>query len=159
MPNPPTARLYVGTPGLEEKGCFLFVFYVNLLFFVGSFFRLKTTTNYTDVLYNSFKQKQSFSNTTIMFQHKTDLRSIFDKYGEIEQISAMRDYSFVQMVNVQDAEKAVDGATGTDFEGKKLNVEFSRGKREQKTNCFNCGKDGHWQRYFIIIIFVSGGGR
>lgn len=66
----------------------------------------------------------------------------------------MKEFSFVQMENIADAEKALRDLTGTVVDGKTLNVEFSRTKKE-KTNCFNCGRDGHWARSVAVCLFVS----
>ncbi len=77
---------------------------------------------------------------------EADLRTLFQKYGEIKSVSLVTDkysgqskgFAFVEMVNAADAEKAV-ADTGMEFMGRTLNISearppktFDRGGRDSR---------------------------
>ena len=55
-----------------------------------------------------------------------DLRDLFSEYGEIESLKIMKDnfterskgFGFIEMVNEEDAKKAIETLNGKDFKGK-----------------------------------------
>ncbi|KAJ1902941.1 transformer 2 beta [Coemansia sp. IMI 209127] len=67
------------------------------------------------------------------FTNEAYLRSIFDRYGPIERIQIIRDphegrsrgYAFVNMRNVDDAQRARNDLTGTMIHDRKVRVDFS----------------------------------
>ena len=67
----------------------------------------------------------SFSTTEEM------LRSLFEKYGPVESVNIVTDrdtgqprgFGFVEMSNDVEAVKAISALNGTDFEGRRLNVD------------------------------------
>lgn len=68
-----------------------------------------------------------------------DLRQAFEAYGQVERVSIMTDrdtgrsrgFGFVEMVNSDDAEKAIAALNGAQMGGRKLNVNEARPKTER----------------------------
>ncbi len=64
------------------------------------------------------------------------LRSLFEKYGVVEQVNIVTDrdtghargFAFVEMSNDAEAVKAISGLNGFDFEGRTLTVNEARPK-------------------------------
>ena len=62
------------------------------------------------------------------------LRSLFEDFGAVTSAKiitdkitgASRGFGFVEMVNADEAQKAIDALNGTDFEGRKIVVNESR---------------------------------
>ncbi len=78
-----------------------------------------------------------------------DLRELFSEYGEIESLKIMTDqftnrskgFGFIEMVNEEDAKKAIGTLNGKDFKGKSLTVAEAR--PQQKRQGFNKGRSGY----------------
>jgi RNA recognition motif-containing protein len=76
-----------------------------------------------------------------------DLRELFSEYGEIESLKIMQDqftnrskgFGFIEMVNEEDAKKAIATLNGKDFKGKSLTVAEAR--PQQKRQGFNKGSN------------------
>jgi RNA recognition motif-containing protein len=72
-----------------------------------------------------------------------DLRELFSEYGEIESLKIMQDhftnrskgFGFIEMVNEEDAKRAIASLNGKDFKGKSLTV--AEAKPQQKRQGFN----------------------
>lgn len=70
--------------------------------------------------------------------NEDELRSVFEAYGQIERVTLVRDrdsgqprgFGFVEMVNDEEAEKAIQAVNGTQLRGRALNVSEARPKRE-----------------------------
>eukprot|EP00270_Netrium_digitus_P021018 TRINITY_DN8833_c0_g1_i2.p1 TRINITY_DN8833_c0_g1~~TRINITY_DN8833_c0_g1_i2.p1 ORF type:complete len:341 (+),score=49.88 TRINITY_DN8833_c0_g1_i2:78-1100(+) len=90
-----------------------------------------------------------------------DLEDLFSKYGRVRDVDLKRDYAFVEFSDPRDADDARHYLNGTDVQGSRILVEFTRrGPRGQPLGrpavprgpppgsgrCYNCGKDGHWAR-------------
>jgi cold-inducible RNA-binding protein len=68
-----------------------------------------------------------------------ELRSLFGPYGEVQEVRIMTDrdtgkprgFAFVEMVQDEDATKAIDGLNGKEFEGRALTVNEARPKPER----------------------------
>lgn len=84
-----------------------------------------------------------------------DLQQLFGKYGNILKTMIRQDYSFVELEDKREAERAIKDLNGTRWEGRTLRVEPANQSRgggggkevgEDKGNCFACGKPGHWSR-------------
>lgn len=97
-----------------------------------------------------------------------DLLDKFEKYGEIRKIQMKNGYAFIEYYDYRDAEYAVERMDGRTFEGQRITVQPSMGKRggdrhrergysrerrrdpdrkrgpQQDDVCFNCGEKGHW---------------
>jgi|WetSurMetagenome_2_1015567.scaffolds.fasta_scaffold201608_2 RNA recognition motif-containing protein len=66
------------------------------------------------------------------------LQELFTKYGEVTSANVITDretgksrgFGFVEMTNDEDAQKAIDELNETDFEGKTINVNVARPKKE-----------------------------
>jgi len=71
-----------------------------------------------------------------------DLHELFSKFGEIDRINCLQNYSFVEMKDPSDAQRCMDELNGIDLNGKILKIEFARGKKGP-SSCYNCGKPGH----------------
>ena len=82
---------------------------------------------------NIYVGNLSFSTTEDM------LRSLFEKYGTVEQARIVTDrdtgqargFGFVEMSNDAEAVKAIAALNGTDFEGRTLNVNEARPKADR----------------------------
>jgi RNA recognition motif-containing protein len=78
-----------------------------------------------------------------------DLRELFSEYGEIESLKIMKDqftdrskgFGFIEMVNEEDAKKAIATLNGKDFKGKSLTVAEAR--PQQKRQGFNKRSGGY----------------
>jgi cold-inducible RNA-binding protein len=81
-----------------------------------------------------------------------DLRELFSECGEIESLKIMKDqftdrskgFGFIEMVNEEDAKKAIAALNGKDFKGKALTVAEARPqqKRQQGFNKRSGGYGG-----------------
>lgn len=82
---------------------------------------------------NIFVGNLPFSST------EDSLRSLFEQFGELQQVKIMTDratgrsrgFGFVEMSNDDDAQKAIVALNGKDFEGRKLTVNEARPKPER----------------------------
>jgi RNA recognition motif-containing protein len=78
-----------------------------------------------------------------------DLRDLFSEYGEIESLKIMKDnfterskgFGFIEMVDENDAKKAIATLNGKDFMGKSLTVAEAR--PHQKRRGFNDRRGGY----------------
>jgi RNA recognition motif-containing protein len=78
-----------------------------------------------------------------------DLRELFSEYGEIESLKIMQDqftdrskgFGFIEMVNEEDAKKAIASLHGKDFKGKSLTVAEAR--PQQKRRGFDDRRGGY----------------
>lgn len=78
-----------------------------------------------------------------------DLRELFSEYGEIESLKIIQDqftdrskgFGFIEMVNEEDAKKAIATLNGKDFMGKSLTVAEAR--PQQKRQGFNSRGSGY----------------
>ena len=67
------------------------------------------------------------------------LRALFETHGTVGHVSVVTDrdtgqprgFGFVEMANDGEAEKAIAAVNGTDFEGRKLNVNEARPKTDR----------------------------
>ena len=63
-----------------------------------------------------------------------DLQELFGQFGEVEFVQVMKDretgrsrgFAFVQMPNDDEADQAIEGLDGTDFQGRNLRVNEAR---------------------------------
>jgi RNA recognition motif-containing protein len=70
-----------------------------------------------------------------------DLRGLFESYGTVNDVSIIKDkysgesrgFGFVEMASDDEAQAAIDGLGGQEFNGRKLNVNKAR-PRENKGN-------------------------
>ena len=82
---------------------------------------------------NLFVGNMSFSTT------ESDLRSIFEPFGEISQVNVITDrdtgrargFAFVEMTNDEEAAKAIEALNGKELDGRALNVNEARPKAER----------------------------
>nr|VZI53809.1 unnamed protein product [Spirometra erinaceieuropaei] len=58
-----------------------------------------------------------------------DLRKRFELYGKVTECDIVNNYAFVHMDSESDAEAAIAKLHNSDFDGAKINVEMSHGKR------------------------------
>ncbi|MBE0425789.1 MAG: RNA-binding protein [Nitrospirae bacterium] len=78
-----------------------------------------------------------------------DLRELFSEYGEIESLKIIQDqftnrskgFGFIEMVNEEDAKKAIATLNGKDFMGKSLTVAEAR--PQQKRRGFDDRRSGY----------------
>lgn len=103
-----------------------------------------------------------------------DLDDKFSRYGDIKKIQLKNGYAFIEYYNYRDAEYAIDRMDGRSFEGRRILVQPSLGKRRGREHtrdsrdrrrydsrdrrdhrderkgpqkedvCYNCGVKGHW---------------
>ena len=68
----------------------------------------------------------------------SSVRSMFEQYGTVDRVNLVTDrdtgrsrgFAFVEMGNTQEADKAIAGLNGADFQGRALNVNEARPKGE-----------------------------
>lgn len=78
-----------------------------------------------------------------------DLRDLFSEYGEIESLKIIKDqftersrgFCFIEMVDENDAKKAIATLNGKDFMGKSLTVAEAR--PQQKRRSFDDRRGGY----------------
>ncbi|XP_078272513.1 RNA-binding protein 4B-like isoform X1 [Rhinoraja longicauda] len=81
-----------------------------------------------------------------------ELQAKFEEYGPVLECDIVKDYAFVHLERSEDAMEAIRGLNGTEFKGKRLQVELSKSRLRmqpgmgEKNGCFRCGKDGHWSK-------------
>jgi len=77
------------------------------------------------------------------------LRATFEAYGQVDNVTILRDrdtgqprgFAFVEMANDEEAQKAIAGTNGTQLGSRNLNVNEARPKTE-RTGGFNRGGGG-----------------
>ncbi len=82
---------------------------------------------------NLFIGNMSFKTT------ETELRSLFEPFGEISRVNVVTDrdtgqargFGFVEMTNDGEAEKAITSLNGKEVDGRALNVNEARPKTER----------------------------
>ena len=93
---------------------------------------------------NLFVGNMSFQTT------ESDLRSMFEPFGEITRIQLMTDrdtgrargFGFVDMANDEEAAKAITALNGKELDGRALNVNEARPKTERSGGQrFSGGRD------------------
>jgi RNA recognition motif-containing protein len=75
------------------------------------------------------------------------VRAIFERYGTVDRVNLVKDrdtgrsrgFAFVEMSNTQDADRAIAGLNGADFEGRALNVNEARPKTQSGGSRGNAG--------------------
>jgi cold-inducible RNA-binding protein len=68
-----------------------------------------------------------------------DLRAAFEAYGQVDNVTIMRDrdtgqprgFAFVEMANDEEAQKAITGTNGTQLGARNINVNEARPKTER----------------------------
>jgi RNA recognition motif-containing protein len=66
----------------------------------------------------------------------SSVRAMFEQYGTVDRVNVVTDrdtgrsrgFAFVEMSNTNEADKAIAGLNGADFEGRALNVNEARPK-------------------------------
>lgn len=66
------------------------------------------------------------------------IRAMFERYGTVDRVNLVTDrdtgrsrgFAFVEMSNSQEADRAIAGLNGADFEGRALNVNEARPKTQ-----------------------------
>ena len=69
-----------------------------------------------------------------------DLKSAFAAYGQVESVKIIQDmytgrsrgFGFVEMLSGDEAQAAIDGLNGKEFEGRALNVNKARSRSETR---------------------------
>jgi arginine/serine-rich splicing factor 1/9 len=66
-----------------------------------------------------------------------ELEDLFEKYGRIRycEVKSGRGFGFVEFDDTRDAEDAIDALDGTNFEGGRIRVEFSRKRVSSLATC------------------------
>jgi len=67
---------------------------------------------------------------------ESGIRAMFERYGTVDRVNLVTDrdtgrargFAFVEMSNTEEADRAIAGLNGTDFEGRTLNVNEARPK-------------------------------
>jgi cold-inducible RNA-binding protein len=66
----------------------------------------------------------------------SSVRAMFEQYGSVDRVNLVTDrdtgrsrgFAFVEMANAEEADRAIAGLNGADFEGRALNVNEARPK-------------------------------
>ncbi|TPX67150.1 hypothetical protein CcCBS67573_g07599 [Chytriomyces confervae] len=87
-----------------------------------------------------------------------DLEDIFDRFGRISRLDIKRgasfNFGFIEFEDKRDAEDALNETDGKELPefGTRLVVEWAKGggwrggRDGVSTECFKCGREGHWAR-------------
>jgi len=94
---------------------------------------------------NLFVGNMSFNTT------ESDLRAIFEPYGEIQRVNVITDrdtgrargFAFVEMTNDDEAAKAIAALNGKEVDGRALNVNEARPKAERSGGGDRGGRGGY----------------
>ncbi|KAM9827330.1 RNA-binding protein 4.1-like [Neosynchiropus ocellatus] len=62
-----------------------------------------------------------------------ELRELFEKYGAVSQCDIIKNYGFVHMDNVSEAEEAIKNLHQLELNGWRINVELSKGRPKSTT--------------------------
>jgi cold-inducible RNA-binding protein len=84
----------------------------------------------------------------------SSVRTMFERYGTVDRVNLVTDrdtgrsrgFAFVEMSNTDEADKAIAGLNGVDFEGRALNVNEARPKPQGGGGRGNGGGFGHQRR-------------
>ena len=68
----------------------------------------------------------------------SSVRSMFEEYGKVDRVNLVTDrdtgrsrgFAFVEMSNTEEADRAIAGLNGANFEGRALNVNEARPKTQ-----------------------------
>lgn len=80
-----------------------------------------------------------------------DLNDLFAEYGEITSAKVIMDretgrsrgFGFVEMINEEDGQKAIDALNGAEFEKKVISVSVARPRTEKPSNSGYHGRGGY----------------
>jgi len=83
-----------------------------------------------------------------------DLRAAFEPYGQVDNVTIMRDrdtgqprgFGFVEMANDEEAQKAIAGTNGTQLGKRNINVNEARPKTERPGGFSRGGRPGGGNR-------------
>jgi len=83
-----------------------------------------------------------------------DLRAAFEAYGQVDNVTIMRDrdtgqprgFAFVEMANDEEAQKAIAGTNGTQLGKRNVNVNEARPKTERPGGFNRGGRPGGGNR-------------
>ena len=83
-----------------------------------------------------------------------DLRAAFEPYGQVDNVTIMRDrdtgqprgFAFVEMANDEEAQKAIAGTNGTQLGKRNINVNEARPKTERPGGFSRGGRPGGGNR-------------
>lgn len=62
-----------------------------------------------------------------------ELRELFEKYGKVTECDVVKNYGFVHMSAMADAEKAIENLHQHELHGWRMNVELSKGRPKSTT--------------------------
>jgi cold-inducible RNA-binding protein len=85
---------------------------------------------------------------------ESSLRALFEPYGKVDRVNMVTDrdtgrsrgFAFVEMSNTQEADRAIAGLNGADFEGRALNVNEARPRTQGGGGRGNAGGFGRQRR-------------
>ena len=84
----------------------------------------------------------------------SSVRAMFERYGTVDRVNVVTDrdtgrsrgFAFVEMSNLEEADRAIAGLNGTDFEGRALNINEARPKGQGGGGRGNGGGGGGYAR-------------
>lgn len=62
-----------------------------------------------------------------------ELRELFEKYGKVSECDVLKNFGFVHMDNLSEAEEAIKNLHQRELNGWRMNVELSKGKAHSST--------------------------
>jgi RNA recognition motif-containing protein len=85
---------------------------------------------------------------------EASIRAMFERYGTVDRVNLVTDrdtgrsrgFAFVEMSDTQEADRAIAGLNGADFEGRALNVNEARPKGQGGGGRGNSGGFGRQRR-------------
>ena len=77
--------------------------------------------------------------------NEDQIRELFEKHGDIKEVTLKRNYGFVEYEEEDNARAAIDALDGHEMGSDRMTVEVAKGRTERE--CYNCHQMGHISKF------------